>query len=179
MLTLKKQTIDDYLKLPEGARYQLIKGEIIKFPSPTEQHQHILFILTLKIGNFLLQNNIGVARFAPLDVHLDEENVFQPDLLFISNENNHIIKDRIYGAPDFVVEVLAPSTAYYDWEEKKEIYAKYGVKEYWIINAQKRYIEMYANKNNEFELVSKIKENGLIKSEVIAGFEFELGELFQ
>ncbi|MFN0049783.1 MAG: Uma2 family endonuclease [Cytophagales bacterium] len=179
MLTLQKTVLDEYLQLPEGAKYQLIKGEIIEMPSPTDYHQEVLFILTVKLGNFLLQNKIGVARFAPLDVHLDEENVFQPDLLYVSNENKHIIKDRIYGAPDLVVEVLAPSTAYYDWEEKKEIYAKYGVKEYWIINPNKRSLEIYHNKNAEFDLVSKTKENGLIKSDVIVGFEFELSELFQ
>jgi len=111
-------------------------------------------------------------------VYLNEENVFQPDMLFISNENKGMVKDRIFGAPDLVVEVLCPSTAYYDWEEKKEIYAKYGVKEYWIINPDKQYIEIYTNKNLEFDLVSKTKTSGLIYSEVITEFAFELSDLF-
>ena len=100
-------------------------------------------------------------------------------MLFIANENKHIIKNTIFGAPDLVVEVLSTSTAYYDWEEKIEIYAKYGVKEYWIINPEKQYIEIYKNKNLEFELVEKIKKSGLVKSEVITGFSFELAELFK
>ena len=178
MLILEKHTLADYMQLPEGAKYQLIKGEIIEMPSPTDTHQKILLFLTLKLGNYLMKNNIGVMRFAPLDVHLDDENVFQPDLLFIANENKHIIKDRVYGAPDMVLEVLSPSTAYYDWEDKKEIYAKYGVKEYWIVNPQKQYIEIYKNNHAAFELVSKTKDTGLIKSEVIVGFEFELNEMF-
>jgi len=178
MLTLQKQTVADYMQLPEGAKFQLIKGEIIEMPSPTDTHQKILAIIFLKLGIFLLKNNVGIARFAPLDVHLDDENVFQPDMLFIANENKHIIKDRIYGAPDMVMEVLLPSTAYYDWEDKKEIYAKHGIKEYWIVNPQKHYIEIYTNKNATFELVSKTKDEGLVKSEVIKGFEFELEELF-
>lgn len=179
MLTVEKTILEEYNELPEGAKYQLIKGKIIEMPSPTYYHQRILFQLALKIGNFLTANNIGIVCFAPLDVHLDQENVFQPDMLFIANENRHIVKQTIYGAPDLVVEILSPSTAYYDWEEKKEMYAQYGVKEYWIINPEKQYIEIYKNKNLEFEMEVKIKKQGIVVSEVIAGFTFELADLFK
>lgn len=179
MLTVEKTILEEYNELPEGAKYQLIKGKIVEMPSPTETHQRILGDLFINVSTYVKNKNLGIVRFAPLDVHLDQENVFQPDMLFISNENRHIVKQTIYGAPDLVVEILSPSTAYYDWEEKKEMYAQYGVKEYWIINPEKQYIEIYKNKNLEFEMEVKIKKQGIVVSEVIAGFTFELADLFK
>ena len=179
MVAIVKHTIKDYMKLPEGSKYQLLNGNIVEMPSPTEIHQAIIFHLSYLLAGFLIKNPIGIARFAPLDVILDEENVLQPDLLFIANENKHIIKERIEGAPDFVVDVLSPTTAYYDWEEKMEIYAKFGVKEYWIINPHKQYIELYDLKEGKFEKREKLVYTGLVKSKVIKEFEFELKEIFK
>ena len=179
MVAIVKHTIKDYMKLPEGSKYQLLNGSIVEMPSPTEIHQAIIFHLSYLLAGFLIKNPIGIARFAPLDVILDEENVLQPDLLFIANENKHIIKERIEGAPDLVVEVLSPATAYYDWEEKMEIYAEFEVKEYWIINPNKKYIELYDLKEGKFEKREKIVKAGEVKSEVINGFAFELGEVFR
>jgi Uma2 family endonuclease len=64
----------------------------------------------------------------PMDVKLDEGNVLQPDILYITGERKEIIKDRVEGAPDLVIEILSPSNAYYDLRQKKNIYEKYGVK---------------------------------------------------
>lgn len=178
MLTLAKHTVQDYMELPEGGKYQLINGEIIEMPSPIPEHQDIIASLHLLMGSHVTKNKLGKVYFAPLDIFFDDENVLQPDLLFISNENKHIIKERISGAPDLVVEVLSPSTAYYDWEEKMEIYAKFGVKEYWIINPQKKYIEVYKNINNVFSETLKLYHSGTIKTDVIQSFEFELLEIF-
>lgn len=74
---------------------------------------------------------MGTTRVAPYDVYFDRQNAYQPDIIFISNEQKHLIdKDGFYGAPALVIEILSPITAKYDLEEKKEIYERYGVKEY-------------------------------------------------
>ena len=75
---------------------------------------------------------------APYDVVLSENNVFQPDIMFVSNENSKIITEKnITGAPDLIIEILSPATGYYDLTEKKEIYTEFAVKEYWIVEPKK------------------------------------------
>ena len=71
----------------------------------------------------------------PFDVVLSDTDVVQPDLLFVSNERANIITDEnIQGAPDLVVEILSPSTAERDQTFKRSLYAKHGVKEYWLVD---------------------------------------------
>lgn len=70
---------------------------------------------------------------------LSERNVVQPDILFIKTENLSVIKDKnIAGAPDLIIEILSPSSAYHDLLDKKEIYAQFGVQEYWIVDPKKQ-----------------------------------------
>ncbi len=134
----KRATIADYQQLPEGARYQLIDGEIIDFgnmPSPTARHQKTAGEIFRKIANHISENSLGTVLFAPMDVYLNDENAVQPDILFVSKANEAIIRDNgIHGAPDLVIEILSPSTSYYDTKKKFRLYEKYGVREYWLID---------------------------------------------
>jgi Uma2 family endonuclease len=79
------------------------------------------------------KSKAGKIRFAPLDVHFDKKNIFQPDLLFISNERKEIIQRFIQGAPDLIGEILSSNRSH-DLGEKKEVYGKYNVLEYWAID---------------------------------------------
>ncbi|HLF33982.1 MAG TPA: Uma2 family endonuclease [Cyclobacteriaceae bacterium] len=106
--------------LPEGTLAQLIKNNLAMSPSPLEIHQKILNDISFVLNSFIRQHHLGEIRFAPYDVYLDRENAFQPDIFFISNEHLNLIKDDgLHGAPDLVVEILSPSTAKYDLEEKR------------------------------------------------------------
>lgn len=79
-----------------------------------------------------------------MDVYLEDENIFQPDILFISNENQHVIEeDGIHGAPDLVIEILSPGTAKYDLMKKKDVYERRGDKEYWIVNPETKLVQGY------------------------------------
>ena len=112
----KKYTVDDYMMLDEGAPFQLIKYDLVRSPSPLPEHQIISGRLFSVFSNFLIQsNNNGIVLYAPVDVCFNEGNVVQPDLLYISAERKQeLIKDRIEGGPDLVIEILSPSNAYYD-----------------------------------------------------------------
>ncbi|HZK76366.1 MAG TPA: Uma2 family endonuclease, partial [Candidatus Kapabacteria bacterium] len=128
----KKATVQDYERLEEGAPYQLIGGELIMTPSPTAFHQSIIYRLILKLGNFVEQKKLGVILQSPIDVYLSDEDVYQPDLIFIrADRARGIRKDKLRIVPDLVVEVLSPSTAYFDFTRKKEMYCARGVEEYW------------------------------------------------
>ncbi len=82
---------------------------------------------------------LGELRIAPYDVYFDKHNVFQPDIVFVSKENVHIIKKNgLHGAPDLVIEIFSSGTQDYDRSEKRLIYEKYRVKEYWLVEPESK-----------------------------------------
>ena len=89
----KKYTYEDYLKTPDDVRYELIEGELLMTPSPVPRHQRISRKIEFILEEFVTNNDLGEIFHAPCDVHLDSENVVQPDILFISKVR------RIYRLP--------------------------------------------------------------------------------
>ncbi|GAB6283068.1 MAG: Uma2 family endonuclease [Ignavibacterium sp.] len=173
-----KKTYKDYEQLPEGAPYQLINGELVMSPSPVYFHQKIIMNLINSFSKYIEQNKVGEIILSPMDVYLTEENVYQPDIIFISNENKGIIKDRVRGVPDFVIEVLSPTTGYYDLVKKKKIYEQTGVKEYWIIDPEMKTVEVLENKDKEFQVFIKVEKEGKVKSKLLNGFEIDWSSIF-
>jgi len=169
----------DFQNLPEGPHYQLINNELIFTPSPFEIHQLVLGNLFILLTAFVRQQRLGVVRIAPLDVYLDENNVVQPDLLFVSESRRHIIEKQVLGAPDFVVEVLSRSTENIDRGAKRELYARHGVREYWIIDPEKRQVETYLLDKEVFNLKQIYPYSATVASEVLEGFEVEVAGLFE
>ncbi len=166
-------TIEDYKNLPEGAPYQLIRGEFITTPPPTVRHQEISKKL-LDILFEMEKKGLGKVYNAPIGVYLNDE-AFQPDIIFILKERLDIIKeDAIYGAPDIVIEILSPSTAYYDLRLKKDTYEKSGVREYWIVDPIKNFVEVYENKDGQFVLYRSAEIKGKVKSSIIKEFEVDV-----
>lgn len=181
-LTTEKKvfTYRDYEKLPEGTPYQLIRGELVMSPSPVPYHQRIL----KRLGYILYEyaerkNKHGEILYAPIDVYLEETEVYQPDIIFISKERYSIIGEKkIEGAPDLVVEILSPASAYYDLRHKMRIYAKHNVREYWIVDPDEKSIEVYENRNGNFYMIEKKVQKGMVSSKVIPGLEIPLEEIF-
>lgn len=176
----KIYTYEDYAKLPEGAPYQLIGGELIMTPSPIPYHQLVSKRLEYLFIEFAEKKNLlGEVFDSPIDVCLEKTEIYRPDIIFISKERLNIIGEKkIEGAPDIVVEILSDSTAYYDLRHKKRIYEKHGVKEYWIVDPMEKGIEIYENKEGKFILISDAVNNGAVKSNMLKGFEVNLEEIF-
>lgn len=126
--------LEVFKSLPEGTLVQLIENNLIMSPSPLDVHQKVLDKLYRSLGNFVEEKDLGITRVAPYDVYLDNENAYQPDMVFVSKERLHFIqKNGLHGAPDLVIEILSPSTARYDQTVKKAVYERCGVREYWIV----------------------------------------------
>jgi len=174
-------TYQDYLELPEDShQYQVINGELVMAPAPYTIHQGVSANIFDALKSFMKETRIGKVLYAPVDVVLSETNVFQPDILFVANENSKIISEKnITGAPDLVIEILSPSTGYYDLTEKKEIYAEFGVKEYWIVDPKKQWVEIYANETKKFKPGQRLEKSGILKSRELDGFEISLQKMFQ
>ena len=176
----KTYTYADYLKLPDDRnRYEIIDGELVMTPAPKINHQRISGIIELQLRLFVERNDFGEVFDAPCDVFLTDKDIVQPDLLFISNKNKKIIKeDNIKGVPDLIIEILSPTTAYYDLIEKKELYEKFGVKEYWIVDPKKQWIEVYASEEKKYKMHQREEKSGKVNSKVLKGFKLELKQIF-
>lgn len=117
---------EDRYEIIEGIRYDLS-------PAPTVNHQRISGALYIMLYHTCQAN--GTILYSPVDVYLDEENQFQPDLVYVLHENEEIIKKhRIEGVPDLAAEILSPSTSHNDKVRKKRQFERFGLKEYWIID---------------------------------------------
>lgn len=137
MLHPPRTALELFKILPEGTRCQLIDDHIIMSPSPIWKHQDIVGIIYTAIRNYLNTNPVGKV-LSDVDIYLNEKNVYRPDVFFVANEQIDILGDDgyVHGAPHLVIEVLSPGTSKYDKTKKKEIYAQYSVKEYWLIDPQ-------------------------------------------
>ena len=176
-----KFTVDDYLLLGEGAPFQLINYDLIMSPSPLLAHQLILGEFYHLLKAYLKEkDDRGLVVLPPMDIRFDDGNVYQPDLIYIKAERiAEIAKDRIEGAPDMVVEILSPSNAYYDLRLKKDIYEKYGVTEYIIIDPIAQNADLYVLKDGVYYLHQRPGKNESLNSVLLVGFSFEINELFR
>ena len=145
-ITTRPLIYDDLLQMPDdGKRYEIVGGELYVSPSPVPKHQELAHRLTLLIGNHVRDHKIGKLYSAPLDVRLTEHDIVEPDLLFIGTERLGIIGGTtINGAPDLLIEVLSPSTRVRDETLKADLYARSGVREYWLVDPVARTLVIHA-----------------------------------
>ncbi|WP_161964458.1 Uma2 family endonuclease [Mucilaginibacter endophyticus] len=176
----KKITLDEYMAMPIGAPYQYINGFLIDWPSRTVPHQIALGNFVAAIINYedKIQNR-GIYLIGPIEVILDDKNSYKPDFIYIAKERRDILKDYIYGAPDLVVEILWEKNAYYDLRPKKDIYEKYGVKEYIIIDPIQQNADLYMLKDGAYILGQKAQLGEVLKSLQLPDFDIEVSKLFQ
>src|SRR4030067_1837545 len=175
----KKYTYDDYLKTPDDKRYELIEGELYMTPSPITNHQRISGKIDFELRKFVLENDCGEVFYAPYDVYFDDENVVQPDILFISKERLNIIGEKnLQGAPDLVIEILSESNAYRDLIQKKKQYGKFGVKEYWIVIPGEELVEVHILKDNTYVLHKTYGKDDAVESPYLKKLTLELKGIF-
>ena len=177
--TAVKLTYEDYAKTPDDERCELLNGELIMAPSPTLAHQHVSSNLVQGLGSFVRRNRLGYVYHAPCDVVLSETTVVQPDVLFISNEQAHILtRENVRGAPALVVEILSPSTAGRDWRDKLDLYAEHGVGEYWVVDPDGRRVWVMALEAGGFREAGTYGEGDTLASPTLEGFALDLGDVF-
>jgi Uma2 family endonuclease len=171
------------MEIPEGdtSIYELINGEIVKRASPNSPHQRVSFKLSTIFGIYNKKKKAGEFFHAPYDVYFDELTAgVQPDLLFVSNERTFIIHENngIVGAPDMIVEIVSKGSVDKDRVTKKEVYARFAVKEYWIVDVRNKTVEVYVMDNDHYQLFSFAEEKGIIKSAVLPDFKMNVKAVF-
>ena len=143
---------NSYYDIDHENRYEIIGGMKIMSPSGTIEHQTAIGNLFFIFNSYLRKHKNGRVFFDSLDVHFEDKEVYMPDLKVVCDTSILRHNDTIYGAPELVVEVLSKSTMKFDVGRKKEIYEKYGVKEYWIVNIWIKSIEVYHLNEGKFIL---------------------------
>ena len=160
--------------------YELLDGELVKKKAPSPKHQLILAELYDQIKAFSKQHQLGQVLFAPVDVFLDEFTAPQPDLVFLDkSKTNLITNDGVMGTPSLLVEIISPSSVYRDRVTKKDLYERFGVQEYWIIDPADEFIEIYALTDGRYQLLSAASvEEGQLVSNVLEGIILDMAGLF-
>lgn len=173
-------THPDLREMPEnGRRYEVIEGELCVSPPPKTRHQRILtrFLVSL----FAVQEaGMGVALPAPVDIHLDDQNCVQPDVVFVRSEHADIIgEDDIRGVPDLVVEVLSRSTRARDLGAKLRLYARFGVRVYWVVDPDAETVTVFDRQAEGYIQSAVLRAADTLCSEPLPGFELGVEGLFR
>ncbi len=166
----------DFFRLPEGEPCELIQGRFIMSPSPTTKHQTILLLLSELFLSFARETG-GLVLCAPMDVVLSDHTVLQPDLLYIAKERRAIVQRRIEGPPDLVIEILSPGTERRDRLAKLDLYARYGVSEYWIVDPTAELFEFLLNDEGRYVVLSQPNEE--FESPRLPEVKFQLADFWK
>ena len=178
----KQHSYQDWLSW-DGV-WELINGRAYNMSSvPTAMHQYVVGELYFALRSHL-ENKSCHVFVAPFDVFFSEEDsasmpdhVTQPDLSVVCSKHQ-ISKNGCHGAPTLIIEVLSPSTALKDFNEKFNLYQKYGVQEYWIVDPGNRTVHVYALQDGVYQVRNLYSEQDSVRSNVFKDFQLPLGKLF-
>jgi Uma2 family endonuclease len=182
-----RYTYKDYKTWPDNERWELINGVAYSMsPAPKREHQQVSIALSTQIFT-ALEGKPCEAYSAPLDVKLSalpgiEENdidiVVQPDIMVVCDPEK-LDENGCNGAPDWIIEILSPSTAYKDENEKLMLYEKYGVREYWIIQPGAKMVFIYIlDEKGNYKKPEVAKKDEVISSYSVPGVKIDLKRIF-
>jgi Uma2 family endonuclease len=175
-------TVDDWDLLPDdGNRYEIIDGDTYMASAPDIVHQIVSTKATRHIGNYLETNPIGLVVVAP-GVIFDRHNGVIPDVVYLSNAKREtlIYGGKIHGAPNLLIEILSPGKANTERDRvtKRLLYARFGVAEYWIIDARRREVEIYRLTENRLARAQTCREEDALTSPLLPDFSCPASSLF-
>jgi len=174
-----RKTYQDYLETPDdGQRYELIDGEIIVSPSPILLHQLAVLELAVILRAYARQHGAGRVALSPIDVRLAANIVVQPDVAFVRRGSaaDNPAEARIAGSPELMIEVLSLSNAGHDLVRKRELYARYGVPEYWIVDPIRRTIVALTLVDGQYAEIPQ--ENESFDSAALIGLTIDVPAFF-
>ena len=172
-------TYEDYLKTPDDERWELLNGSLTRRPTPNTVHQRTLGNLAIALFKFVDGTGLGEVIISPYDVVLSSTNVLEPDVIFVSADQQSIITDaNIQGAPALLIEVVSPSTLTRDREVKRNIYAEHGVREYWLVDPDARTITILTLHGKELRETGRYSTADTLSSPTLPGLALDLTSIF-
>ena len=170
----------DLERAPEdGRRYELYDGEVFVVPAPLPRHQVVALTIAEMLRDYARQHG-GFCVASPIDIVFSDYDVLQPDVIYFSPARAHLVDvDRVIRhAPDLCVEVLSPSTASTDRGKKMQMFARYRVAEYWIVDPAGETIEIYALRAGGYDLQLTAAGEDVVRPAVLPGHAFSVRSLF-
>lgn len=180
----RKITVQEFreMEFPENDpfTYELINGILMKKQAPTSKHQTAVTKILFAFEMVVQTHDKGFAFTSPIDVFFDNNNNTQPDVLFIKKERGFLIdpNNGIVGSPDIIVEVISPSSVKTDKKDKKEMYLKFGVKEFWLVDPLYQTLSLYILNIDQYELKQELFTEGKIESTVLPELNLDLKQVF-
>lgn len=174
---------EDYLQFPDdGKRHEIIEGDHYMTPAPRTKHQRISGNLATAMISYAKQHKLGMVFTAPCDVIFSDENIVQPDLLFVSAARAAIVtEDNIQGAPDIIVEILSESTRRKDEVTKRKLYERFGVPEYWIVDPELEIVKIFKLAQQKYGRALELSNeaNEALSTEILPSFRLALTDIFE
>ncbi len=162
----------------EDQKAHLIDGVMIVESPASYTHEELFGFLYFFLRGYVSNKKLGVVLGSRSLIRFSDYTGFEPDLLFVNHGRRHIIKEQhVEGAPDVIIEIVSPSSRHLDHVEKKNYYAEFGVKEYWLIDPYRQTTEFLYNHQGNW-LPLPVDENGIFRSQTIAGFWLRVDWLF-
>jgi Uma2 family endonuclease len=179
--TARRLTFDDLELIPEeheGERQELFDGELVVTPPPTMNHQSISSNLVYALERIVREQDLGRVYAAPTGIRFTPNNVLIPDIMFIARNRLHIRGPKTVDAPpDPVVEILSPGTRQRDLTVKRDLYAQFGVQEYWVVDPEARTVTVLTLTGDRYEPLPPGDDDS-IASRVLPGFTLALNDVF-
>jgi len=173
----KIYTIDDIYALPEGRRAELINGQIYDIAPPSRRHQDILSFLHLEIGNYI-QANSGPCKVYPAPfavfLNIDDFTYVEPDISIICDPDK-LDDEGCKGAPDWIIEIVSPSSRRMDYYTKVSLYHAAGVREYWIVDPLRQAIVIYDMEHDDGPNIHSFTEK--ISANIFGNLQIDFSNL--
>jgi Uma2 family endonuclease len=173
-------TYDDYCLLPNDRnRYEILDGELSVTPAPRTQHQRTSSHLHVILANHIRARQLGDIYAAPTDVILAPTTVVQPDLIYVGNDRRPIVTERaIEGTPTLLIEILSSTTHQTDRVIKAQLFARYQVPHYWLIDPDQRMLEAYELTRDHYNLVANARDADVFTPSLFPGLSIQLSDLW-
>lgn len=175
----RTMTATEFLALPVSSQpMELIDGELMMAPAPLLSHQQIIGrVYAILIG----VQPMDQVFLSPVDVHFNDGNVFQPDVVWLDPDNDrcmNVAGKHLRGAPDLVIEVLSSGTAHHDVGKKRQVYERHGVQEYWLVDGAARTVTVLVLNDDTFAQHGLFSPTDTFQSPVLGGAAIDVRKIF-
>lgn len=181
---VQKLTCEDYALIPDdGRRHEILDGEHVMSPAPKTKHQRLVLRLAIALERHIEAHGLGEVFVGPLDVLLSDHDIVQPDVVFVSDARLGIVdEDNCTGAPDLVVEVISPSARRRDLVDKRKLFERFGVREYWVADPAVDTVQVFRpDEDGAYARVAELSAEAAdaLTSPLVPDWRLALGDLFR